>query len=240
MSQRVSRGKFGIKSAVVLASFSFFILSAAMTARASLIPMTFTGAEGNQSGGVYTYPYEFNINSSSQTYPLMCDDYLHEIMAPQSWNANTLDVSNLNATTVLGLNYPGAGVTGYLEASYLFVEEATAYVASNSDPEGLYNWAVWDLMTNSDVSGGKLDAGDETTVQGYLAAAEAAGPGLTASDFSNVIIYTPTDMSPGGPQEFFGYGTPLPSVPEPSTFALLGIGAVGLMGRWRRKAAQGI
>jgi hypothetical protein len=203
--------------------------------------MTFTGAEGNQSGGVYTYPYEFNINSSSQTYPLMCDDFLHEIMTPQSWQANTLDVSDLNPTTVLALNYPGAGVEGYLEASYLFVEEATAYVASNSDPEGLYNWAVWDLMTGTDVSGGKLDAGDETTVQGYLAAAEAAGPGLTPSDFGNVIIYTPTDMSPGGPQEFFGYGTPpLTSVPEPSTFALLGIGAVGLMGRWRRKAAQGI
>src|ERR1035438_10516318 len=76
-----------------------------------------------------------------------------------------------------------AGVVGYLAASYLFLEGVSALNASNSDPKGLYNWAVWDLLTGSDVSGGALSAGDEAQVQTYLAAAVAAGPRVTPAPF---------------------------------------------------------
>jgi hypothetical protein len=143
-------------------------------------------------------------------------------------------MGNLNATNVEYLNFPSAGVEGYLEAGYLFEEEVDAYADSNDDPDGLYNWAVWDLLTNSDVSASNLSSSQETQVQIYLNDAESMGSSFTPSEFSNVVIYTPTEMDSGGPQEFFGYDTP---VPEPSTFALLGIGAVGLLRR-RRSAAH--
>ncbi|MGD0463522.1 MAG: PEP-CTERM sorting domain-containing protein [Tepidisphaeraceae bacterium] len=219
------------KSLLIGSSFAFAMLFAGMTARAALVEMGYTGPEGNNSGGVYVYPYNFTINSSSETYPLMCDDFVHMISPPESWYAHTLNVPNLNASNVLHLNYPSAGVTGYLEASYLFQEEVAAYNASNSDPNGYYNWAVWDLLTNSDVS--SVLGANDATVQSYLSAAEALGGSLTPSDFPNVVIYAPTDMSGGGPQEFFGYGTPVTPVPEPSTLALLGIGAAGLLARRR-------
>ena len=164
--------------------------------------MGFTGTEGNNSGGVYTYPYDFTIDSSSTTYQLMCDDITHMISAPENWTATTLNVSSLNATNVLGLEFPSAGVTGYLEASFLFAEEVCAYNASNSDPEGLYNWAVWDLLTASDISGAHLSGTDEAQVQTYLNTAEGLGSTLTPSQFNDVVIYTPIDMSSGGPQEF--------------------------------------
>ncbi len=152
-------------------------------------------------------------------------------------------VSGLNGSNVANLQFPSIGVTGYLEVAYLFEEEVNAYASSNSDPEGLYNWATWDLTDYpNDPSGSHLDAGDEATVQGYLAAAEAAGPGLTPSEFSNVILYTPTpsEMNPGGPQEFLGFGTPVGGVPEPTTFALVGVGAVGLLSRRRRNSVVSI
>jgi hypothetical protein len=210
-----------------------------MPASAAIVTMGFTGTEGNNSGGVYTYPYDFTIDSSSTTYQLMCDDITHMISAPENWTATTLNVSSLNATNVLGLEFPSAGVTGYLEASFLFAEEVGAYNASNSDPEGLYNWAVWDLLTASDISGAHLSGTDEAQVQTYLNTAEGLGSTLTPSQFNDVVIYTPIDMSSGGPQEFFGYDTPVTPVPEPATLALLGVGAVGLLARRRKETAHG-
>jgi PEP-CTERM motif len=231
--------------ASVVGFASPFILSAGTTARAAMVELDFTGAEGNNSGGVYVYPYNFNFNGGSQTYELMCDDFTHEIMAPQNWAANVTQVSSLtDNASVSGLQFPSAGIQGYLEAAYLFGEEVNAYASSNSDPEGLYNWAVWDLMTGVDESGqpGRLDSGDEATVQGYLTAAENqySEGNLTPSDFSNVFIYTPTpgEMTPGGPQEFLGLGTPVVGVPEPTTFALIGFGAVGLLSRRRRNSSS--
>ena len=231
---------FAKVSIVAVASFALVTLFAGMTASAAMVELDFTGPEGNNSGGVYTYPYNFNFNGGSQTYQLMCDDFTHEIMAPQDWEANVIYVSDLNGSNVANLQFPSIGVTGYLEVAYLFEEEVNAYSASNSDPEGLYNWAAWDLTDSpNDPSGSHLSAGDETTVQGYLSAVETLGGSLIPSDFSNVIIYTPTpgEMNPGGPQEFLGYGTPVSGIPEPSVLALLGVGSVGLMARRRSRAA---
>jgi hypothetical protein len=201
----------------------------AVVAQAGTVSMGFIGAEGNQSGGVYTFPYDFTINGGGP-YQLMCSSFNQHIVNGDQWTATVLNVANLDTNTVLTLESPAAGVTGYLEASYLFLEGVSALNNSNSDPEGLYNWAVWDLLTGSDVSGGALSAGDETQVQTYLAAAVAAGPGLTPAQFSDVVIYTPTDMSASGPQEFFGFDTPVETVPEPGAMALVGFGVMGLVG----------
>ena len=216
------------------------MLFAGTTASGAVVTMNFTSPGGNSSGGVYVYPYNFTFDSSPTSYQLMCDDFTHEIMAPQTWSASAIDVANLTPTNVVGLQFGSslgaAAYTDYLEAAYLFEEETSAYQASNSDPDGFYNWAVWDLMTGVDESA-VLGATDDAIVQGDLSAVEAIGGGLIPAEFSNVVIYTPFDMSPGGPQEFFGYNTPVSSVPEPASVGLLMGGAMLILGR-RRKAGS--
>ncbi len=226
-----------MKKTLLVGSLLLFSTSfTAVIASAGTVAMGFIGAEGNQSGGVYTFPYDFTINGGGP-YQLMCSSFNQHIVAGDQWTATTLNVANLDTNTVLTLESPAAGVAGYLEGSYLFLEGVSAFNASNSDPQGLYNWAVWDLLTGQDVSGAVLSAGDEAQVQTYLAAAVAAGPGLTPAQFSDVVIYTPTDMSASGPQEFFGFDTPTDTVvPEPGTLALVGFGVLGLAGLLRRKS----
>jgi PEP-CTERM motif-containing protein len=218
---------------------AFGTMCGAMIAGAQTVTMGFIGAEGNQSGGVYTFPYNFTIDGVG-TYQLMCSSYNQHITNGESWVATTLSMASLDTNTVLTLEAPSAGVQGYLEAAYLFEEESSAF-ATSSDNEGLYNWAVWDLLTGTDASqtgpGTPLSVSDEAQVQSYIADAQAAGPGLTPSQFADVVIYTPIDMSETGPQEFFGLDTPVETVPEPGTLTLVGFGVLGMVGvgKARRK-----
>jgi hypothetical protein len=110
--------------------------------------MQFNGPQGNNLGGQYTYPYQFNINGDGNTYNLMCDSFDHHISDGDQWAANALLVNNLNASNVSGLQYPNAGVVGYLEAAYLFSEAVTAFKNGNGLAAGELNWAVWDFMMN--------------------------------------------------------------------------------------------
>jgi hypothetical protein len=219
-------------SKAVVVSLVCGILVAATIARAQTVTMNFIGAEGNNSGGVYVFPYDFTVNNGTHTNMLMCDTFTREITAGESWGATMLSVANLNVSNVGTLEFGSLGVTTYLEACYLYQQELSAYNNSNSDPQGLYNWAVWDLFTQSDdssVLGATLDA----TVSNYLSAAVALGNAgsLETSQFTGMYIITPTNTDVGGPQEFFG----VCNVPEPATLALVGLSLGGLLLFRKRK-----
>ena len=189
---------------------------------AGTFSLQFNQAQGNNLGGEYTYPYQFSINSDGNTYNLMCDSFDHSISNGEKWGANALSVTNLNASNVKSLQYPNAGVIGYLEAAYLFNEAVTAFNKGNGQVASQINWAVWDLMMGSTISGSHLSSADELAVEGYLNGAIALGPGLKPGDFVGDVIYTPTDRSANGPQEFLGVDPP--TLSEPSTLTVLGSG----------------
>ena len=51
------------------------IAFAATPVFADSVFMKFVGPGGNNSGGVYTYPYNFSINNSPTYTPLVCDAF---------------------------------------------------------------------------------------------------------------------------------------------------------------------
>lgn len=205
-------------------------------ASAGSVSLQFNGPEGNNLGGQYTYPYQFTMNGDGTVYNLMCDSFDHHISNGEQWNASVLLVTNLNALNVTNLQYPSAGVVGYLEATYLFNQAASAFNGGNGSAASQINWAIWDLMMHNDLSKSSLSAVDETAVQAYIAAAVAAGPGLKPGQFVGDVIYTPADLSATGPQEFFGFNAP--AVSEPSTLAVLGSGLFAFGVLIRRRVSQ--
>lgn len=199
--------------------------------------MYFSGAGGNSSGGESTFPYYLQVNGSGDQ-AMMCDTFDRQISPGQQWNAYRLALSDLNTTNVANLFYGANGenqinrnatVADYLAAGWLYVEELAAFNNNNSDPAGVYNWAAWDLMQNSDVSASRLDPTTELAVQAALSAAQATVAGQQPDQLDwthNVYVYTPDD---GSGQEFFG------PAPEPGSMFLFGTGIVGLAGLLRRK-----
>lgn len=197
------------------------------------VNMYYNGPQGGSLGGIYTYPYGFTINGDNNGgnfWPLLCDTFNRNVNPGDQWSAYTLNMANLNGTTLSALFYPSAGISGYMAAAYLFKEQ----IANPSNGE--YNWAVWYLLDPSDVTGSSywasLTGSQQTDIENLASGAESAVAGDTPSDFAGVIIYTPTD---GTGQEFFGIDSPQ-QAPEPSTLALLGSGILGIAGVIRRKA----
>src|SRR5271166_3298999 len=137
------------------------VVSCAGLASAGSMSLQFNGAQGNNLGGQYTYPYQFSINGGGNTYNLMCDSFDHHISDGEQWNANALLVTNLNASNVGGLQYPAAGVIGYLEAAYLFNQAVAAFNGGNGLAASELNWAIWDLMMKTDLSQWSLSSDNE-------------------------------------------------------------------------------
>lgn len=205
-------------------------------ARAEIVTVNYLGAAGNNSFGEYVYPY----NVQAGIYPvenMLCDTLNRNISPGDSWTADRLKLGDLNDNNVknlfYGVNGPGGGnatVSTYLAAAYLYNQELSAFSNNNSDPQGLYNWAVWNIFDPTDVQN-KLDAGALAVVQGLMANAFSAVGNKTPGDFAfsdTTFIFTPTGEVG---QEFFG------PVPEPGTLVMLGTGIVGLAGVIRRKLA---
>lgn len=201
------------------------LLFAATAANADSVNMYFTGSTGGSTDGVPTYPYGFQVNG--QNANLLCDTFNVEISGGQQWNANILQLSNINLVNVAGLEFGGLNnaLNLYLAAGYLFEQQ----IASPNN--GLLNWAIWYLFDPTDVSNSLSgNPGDLSTVEGYASA--ALGMNLTpgSAGFANIFIYTA--IPPGSAQEFFGWDSP---TPEPGSMALFGTGVIGVAVVMRRR-----
>ena len=217
-----------------LFAFIFSLLAAVLLSGSAFGDnMTFVGPGGNNSGGEYTYPYNFMINGVPAA--LLCDAFDNHISNGETWKANENPIPG--GTGLFG----STSSADYLAAGLIFdtilgVNGVTlpGTVTANSNDA---NWAIWSLFSSTalnDINSGNSsspfgNSGNSNALSYYNWALSAAAVPPPATDFAGIVVYTPVAGSQSGdhgtPQEFLGYTPPGHSnnVPEPSELSFLGI-----------------
>lgn len=221
-------------------------LGALAQAQPPTVTLNLTGVSGGVLGGVYTSPYEGNINGGA-TIPIICDDFADESYLPETWTAYDTNLSSLSPSTTDSYLKWGADVNTslnlgqaqeYAVAAYLITELLTPNTGLNNNDLSFAIWGLFDQQAFSSIGGSDL-----TNAQSYLAQAISANP--SASSYTNVNIYSYVPGSGvtncGGcnppPQEFITVAMPEASSLTLSCTYLLGAMIIGLF-FYRRQRLQ--
>jgi hypothetical protein len=204
------------------------LLLVAVSASANPVDASFLGYQyGNWQAG---FPYYAYIQGFGVTQ-VMCDDYEHGGVPGFSWLGN-LTVLGTKDLSLTRFNQMPDALTLYEEAGWLLLQTQVNGPNQWKDQ----NYAVWHIFD----SNSPLDAGAKAWLD---AAVVEAGKGFPGINFNLVDIITPVnqyDPNPLSMQEFLfintgiGPTSPLPPpnpTPEPGTLALLGTGALAVLGR---------
>jgi hypothetical protein len=218
-----------IRRFLVLIAVTFLALMFVPIASADSLSLSTTPAQGyNVFAGIYTGPYAGTING--QSVLIVCDDFLHDTNAGQSWTATANQFSSLGQPGVLTMwnsttdpNY----MVHYQEAAYLtLIMLATPNTAANAATIGELSFAIWSIFAPSQVTawlnsyGASLPSGFITGVNNDITLAQN---NYSTGNYSNFTLYTPpcVGTSCGGPQEFLYV-----QVPEGGTAAVYLMGAL--------------
>jgi hypothetical protein len=234
--------KLGVSTALAVLTFSFLSWLSPLNAHADSVTMKFTAVGGTNSGGVFTYPYDFTVTptggGASQNLSLMCIDFNTEVYISESWTANVYTASTAVA-------YDGTGNDHLTLTTAQFEEDAYLYTQAESNPtmSGAANWADWALEESNTLPGQKsflqsyIGTGTEyTDAVNYLNFSS-----VDLAEYANYLIYVPTTDGHSGdtddktPQTFVGAPAP---TPEPSSLVLLGSGLLAAAGALYRRKKQ--
>lgn len=191
---------------------STFILALAGSAFADTVNMSFTGTGGNNSGGVYTYPYNFVVTPGG-SMALICDAFDNEVMQNETWTATVNTITGGNGLFSSQAN----AAYNYRLAAVIFDGIVNGQFDANAG-----NWAIWGLFSSTASSNPNYN-----TLSVALVTLTAQIQLLTKGDsfFSNFVLYTPnagTQSWGGLPQEYIGL-----KVPEPTEIALMLLMVIG-------------
>ena len=99
--------KLGACSVLAACVFCFLGWLTPLKAHADNVTLTLENVgPGNNSGGVYTYPYNFSIDGNGSYVSLMCFDYNNEIYAGETWTATVVPIG-LSFQCGFQPQYPG-------------------------------------------------------------------------------------------------------------------------------------
>jgi hypothetical protein len=215
-----------IKANRMAAIVGFAVLCFSASAFGQNASVNFTGITTSQSfGGGYVPPYAGTVVVNGNTLDnhdlIICDDYYDEIFVPESWTANAVQASSLNAgdigstlfgdaSTIDGHSVGGIGLSGYAAVADLVQQLFAA--APNSQAQVDLSSAIW-YITSGDgatdgafdsLNGNPLSAQATADVTNALAFGDsAAGIKALAAD-TNLWILTPNpNLGQSNPQEMW-------------------------------------
>lgn len=211
--------KFGTCMTLAFSAICFLALLNPMKALADPITVSLeleNVGPGNNSGGVYTYPYNFSVNGSTELTSLMCYVYYDEIYEGETWTATVLPITTVPEE----------------ELAYLF--SVADDPNSSATTVSAAQWAAWELFDPSLTTA--PDGPGQTAVTDELDAAVAFVSTANPDFYSGYDLYVPIDgsqnpLSDGEPQSFIGTAV----TPEPSSLFLFGTGLLVFAGAIFRK-----
>src|SRR5580692_146218 len=121
--------KLSVSTVLTVSAFCFLPWLSPLKAYADSVTLTLENVgPGNNSGGVYTYPYNFSIDGSSYA-SLMCFDYTDEIYFGETWTASVVQINSSSSQEDL-------------ELAYLFsvASNSSTPTATAADAQ----WAAWE------------------------------------------------------------------------------------------------
>jgi hypothetical protein len=186
------------------------------------------------SNNIYVGPYSINITGGG-TIQAVCDDYdTHSGFSPWTANVNTFATTLSNAKFFnLPSIHSGTTETQNYEAAAWLTQQMFALSPSTANYNtviGDIHLAIWSIFSsNAYALLSSNSVANDWYTSGFTHDNDLSS---NPSEFSNIIIYTPTISYQNDAQEFMG------ETPEPASMMLFGTGLLVIGAAIRRRRTR--